>query len=199
MPKRGSSESPSAPDGYVSHEMPTNHEVLESQTPYQGIFFSVQADRIRLPNGPEAIREFVRHPGAAVVVPVRDGEVLLVRQNRHAVGSDLLEVPAGKLDPGEDPAACAQRELQEETGFEAGTLVALGAFYASPGFTDERYHLYAATDLRQVAPPPEDDGGEPISIEWLRLDAAVDAVTTGTIMDAKTALGLALVTLRHLS
>ena len=94
--------------------MSTNHEVIESRSPYRGSFFSVQVDRIRLPNGREATREIVRHPGAAAVVPLKDGAVLLVRQNRHAVGSDLLEIPAGKLDvPGEGPADCARRELKE--------------------------------------------------------------------------------------
>ena len=173
--------------------MSTNHEVIESRSPYQGSFFSVQVDRIRLPNGREATREVVRHPGAAAVVPLKDGAVLLVRQNRHAVGSDLLEIPAGKLDvPGEDPSDCARRELKEETGYEAGVLESLGVFYSSPGFTDERYHLYLATGLEQVGPAPEHDGGEPISAEWLRLDSALNAVTTGEIVDAKTALGLVL-------
>src|SRR5439155_817750 len=88
------------------------------------------------------IIELPGHPGAAAVVPLKGGAVLLVRQNRHAVGSDLLEIPAGKLDvPGEDPADCARRELKEETGYEAGVLEALGVFYSSPGFTDERFHL----------------------------------------------------------
>jgi ADP-ribose diphosphatase len=178
-------------------DVSTNHEVIESRSPYQGSFFSVQADRIRLPDGRETTREFVRHPGAAAVVPVRDGAVLLVRQNRHAVGADLLEIPAGKLDvPGEEPADCARRELREETGFEAGVLESLGVFFSSAGFTDERFHLYLATGLEQVAPAPRDDGGEPISSEWLRLDAAVDAVTRGEIVDAKTALGLVLVQIR---
>jgi ADP-ribose pyrophosphatase len=175
----------------------TNHELIESQTPYEGGFFSVHVDRIRLPNGREAIREFVRHPGAAAVVPLKEGAVLLVRQNRHAVGADLLEIPAGKLDvPGEDPADCARRELKEETGFVAGVLESLGVFYSSPGFTNERFHLFLATELEQVEPAPEHDGGEPISIEWLRLEAAVDAVTTGKIADAKTALGLVLARLK---
>jgi ADP-ribose pyrophosphatase len=150
-----------------------------------------------LPDGRETTREIVRHPGAAAVVPLKDGAVLLVKQNRHAVGADLLEIPAGKLDvPGEDPVECARRELREETGYVAGTLESLGAFYSSPGFTDERYYLYLATELEQVDPVPDHDNGEPISAEWLRLDAAVDAVTSGRIVDAKTALGLLLVRLK---
>jgi len=178
----------------------TNHEVLESSTPYKGGFFSVVVDRIRLPGGRTTKREIVRHPGAAAVVPLQDGAVLLVRQNRHAVGADLLEIPAGKLDvPGEEPAACARRELEEETGYRARTLEPMGAFYSSPGFTDERYHLFLATDLEQVGPPPDHDGGEPIASEWLSLEDALEAVGHGGIADAKTALGILFVELRSRS
>ena len=180
--------------------MSTNHEVLESSTPYRGGFFSVVVDRIRLPGGRTAKREIVRHPGAAAVVPLQDGAVLLVRQNRHAVGTDVLEIPAGKLDvPGEDPAACARRELEEETGYRARVLEPMGAFYSSPGFTDERYHLFLATGLERTGPPPDHDDGEPIATEWLSLDDAVEAVGNGGIVDAKTALGILLAELRSRS
>lgn len=174
-----------------------NHEVADSTSPYQGSFFRVMVETIRLPSGDEAVREFVLHPGASAVVAIRDGSVLLVRQNRHACGTDLLEIVAGKLDvAGETPEECAHRELEEETGFRAGTLEPLGVFYTSPGFTNERFHLYMATDLEQVAPSPETDGGEPISTEWLPLDQALDAVMRGRILDGKTALGLSLARLR---
>ena len=177
--------------------MTGNHEIVESRSPYRGGFFTVLVDRIRMPDGHIATREWVRHPGAAAVVPVRDGEVMLVRQNRHAVGDDLLEIPAGKLDvPGEDPAAAAGRELEEETGFRAWTMEPLGVFYVSPGFTNEQFHLFLASDLEQIGPPPTHDGGEPISTEWVPLDEAVQAVEVGRIVDAKTALGLVLVKLR---
>jgi ADP-ribose pyrophosphatase len=157
----------------------------------------VVVDRIRLPHGQAAVREIVRHTGASAVVPVRDGAVLLVRQNRHAVGASLLEIPAGKLDvAGESPEECARRELIEETGFRAGTLERLGTFYSSPGFTDEAFHLYLAGDLEEAGPPPEHDEGEPITAEWLSLDDALAALDDGRIVDAKTALGLALVKLR---
>jgi ADP-ribose pyrophosphatase len=173
------------------------HEILSSETPYRGGFFTVVVDRIRLPNGRETKREYVLHPGAAAVVPVRDSSVLLVRQNRHAVGADLLEIPAGKLDvAGEEPAACADRELLEETGYRAGRLEPLGDFYASPGFTDERFHLFLATDLQQEGPAPTHDEGEPISTEWLGLDEAVAAVQDGRISDSKSALGIVLAKLR---
>jgi len=178
----------------------TTHEILESRTPYRGGFFTVVVDTIRLPNGAVSKREIVRHPRAAAVVPLRDGAVLLVRQNRHAVAADVLEIPAGKLDvAGESPAACAERELLEETGFRARALESLGVFYSSPGFTDEQFHLFLATGLEQSGPPPMHDDGEPITLEWLTLDEAVDAVGDGRILDSKTALGLVLAKLRGAS
>lgn len=176
-----------------------NHDLVAEGSPYEGGFFKVMVDTIRLPDGHEALREYVLHPGAAAVVAIRDGAALLVRQNRHAVGSELLEIVAGKLDvPGESPIECANRELEEETGFRAGSLEPLGTFYSSPGFTNERFHLFLATDLEQVAPAPETDGGEPIATEWLPLDQAVEAVVGGQIIDGKTALGLVLAQLRAL-
>lgn len=174
------------------------HEVIASTSPYAGGFFRVEVDTIRLPGGRTAVREIVRHSGATAVVPVRDGAVLLVRQNRHAVGDDLLEIPAGKLDVvGESPEDCAERELWEETGFRATSMEPVGVFYASPGFTDEAFHLFVATGLVADGPPPEHDDGEPIASEWLDLADAVAAVSDGRIRDAKTALGIALVALRR--
>lgn len=171
-----------------------NHEVIESATPFTGSFFTVAVDRIRLPDGHVTNRDYVRHPGAAAVVALLGDKVLLVRQNRHAVGTDLLEIPAGKLDvAGEPPEECARRELEEETGYQADHWAALGAFYTSPGFTDERFHLYAARGLRVVAPPPETDHGEPIAIEWMAMQDALMAVREGDIVDAKTVIGLLLV------
>ena len=168
------------------------HEVVASSTPFSGGFFQVAVDTIRLPNGKVTKREIVLHPGAAAVVALRDGRVLLVRQNRHAARMDLLEIPAGKLDPGEDPLDCARRELQEETNYAASGWRPLGAFFVSPGFTDERVHLYLATGLTRLGPAPDHDEGEPIVSEWLSLDEAVEAVTSGRIVDAKTALGVVL-------
>lgn len=168
------------------------HEVLDSQVPYQGGFFRVVVDTIRLPGGRVTKREYIRHPGAAAVVAVDDGAVLLVRQNRHAVGDDLLEIPAGKLDvPGESPVDCARRELAEETGYGAGSLAPLGAFWVSPGLTDELCHLFLATGLASDGPAPDHDDGEPITVVWLPLQEAVAAIGS-RIVDAKTALGIAL-------
>jgi ADP-ribose pyrophosphatase len=179
--------------------MATHHEIVSSEEPFEGGFFTVLVDQIRLPSGKVTKREWVRHSGAAAVVPVREGQVLLVRQNRHAAGADLLEIPAGKLDvAGESPEECAHRELFEETGFRAGRLERLGAFFSSPGFTDEAFHLFVARDLGAEGEPPDHDEGEPISTSWMPLDEVLAAIADGRIVDAKTALGLTLVALRGL-
>lgn len=105
---------------------------------------------MELPDGRGAVREVMEHPGAAVIVPIdADGNVRLVRQYRDAIGKQLLEVPAGKLDHGEDPEACARRELREELGLVAGRMTVLTSFYSSPGFCDEILHVYLAEDLIQ--------------------------------------------------
>jgi ADP-ribose pyrophosphatase len=169
-------------------------DVLESQVAFSGRVLEVVVDTVRLPDGRETTWEVVRHPGASAVVPVAaDGRVLLVRQGRHTVAARLLEIPAGKLDvEGEDPRACAHRELEEETGYRCRTLHPLGSFLSSPGFSDERIHLFLATGLELVGRPAGTDEGEDIAVEWMALPDAVAAVRSGVIEDAKTALGLLL-------
>jgi len=165
-------------------------DVVESQVVFRGRLLEVVVDRVRFPDGRETTWESVHHPGAAAVVPVAsDGRVILVRQTRHTVGSRLLEVPAGKLDrDGEEPADCARRELVEETGYRCRSLVRLGTMLASPGFSDERIHLFLATDLTFVGRPDGTDEGDDIEIEWMPLADAERAVRDGRIEDGKTAL-----------
>ncbi|MGH2731408.1 MAG: NUDIX domain-containing protein, partial [Actinomycetota bacterium] len=178
--------------------MPRHHEILDSRLSFEGRLLRVFVDRIRLPGGEEAVRETVRHPGAAGVVALdEDRRLLLVSQNRHAVREDLLEIPAGKLDrPGEDPRECAHRELEEETGYRCSNLEPLISFLASPGFTDERIHHFLATDLARVGPPPDSDEGEPLGAELLGLDDALEAIWDGRIVDSKTIIGILLARLR---
>lgn len=127
------------------------------------------------------------------MVAVLDGQVLMVRQNRHAVGQDLLELPAGKLDQeGEDAKTCARRELQEETGYRCGTLEPLVGFLASPGFSDEKIQLFFTADASPAGPPPTSDEGEPISVEWLSLSSASEAIWAGEVVDSKSIIGLLL-------
>lgn len=173
--------------------MKRSHEIVESRPVFRGKLLEVFVDKIRLPDGSVGSREIVRHPGAVAVVAVQDGKVLLVRQNRHAVGEDLLELPAGKLDlPGEDAVGCAQRELEEETGYRATALQPLGSFLPSPGFSDERIHLFLAERVIESQPPARADEGEPISSAWMDFPEALAAVRTGIIQDSKTMIGLML-------
>jgi ADP-ribose pyrophosphatase len=152
----------------------------------------VFVDEIRLPDGTTSVREIVRHPGAVGVVALIDGRFLLVRQNRHAVGDDLLEIPAGKLDSGEAPEDCARRELLEETGYRCTALRYLMTFLTSPGFSDERVHLFLTLDAAREADPPEVDDGEPISIEWLDRGEVRAAILDGRLVDSKSIIGLLL-------
>ena len=155
---------------------------------FRGRLLDVFVDTLERPDGSRTAREIVAHPGAAAIVPVLpDGKVLLVRQYRHAVGSDLWEIPAGKLEPGEDPLACAQRELQEETGYAAETWTRVLSFYTSPGFSDERIVLFRASRLRPVAAI---DDGE-IAERYARsIDEIERMIRASEITDAKTILAV---------
>jgi len=145
---------------------------------------------VDLPNGNRVELDLIRHPGAAAVVPFLDADnVLLIRQYRFATGGDLLEIPAGKLDPGEAPEVCAVRELEEETGYRAGRIERLGAIWTTPGFCDEVIHLFAAFDLEPTAQRLEPD--EVIELVPTPFSDAVDALS-GPVVDGKTATALLL-------
>ena len=164
-------------------------EVLETRSVFQGRVLHLRVDRVRLSNGEVSELEVVRHPGAVAVVPVTaDGRVLLLRQFRYATGEWVLEVPAGKLDPGEEPEACAHRELEEETGFRAGALEALGWVWTTPGFTDEKIWLFLA---RELEPSRQDlQADEVLTVEPLPFAEAVERALTGAIQDAKSVCSL---------
>lgn len=170
------------------------HETLERETIFEGKVVRLYLDRVRLPNGKEAEREVVLHRGAVGMVALdRDEHVFLVRQYRHAPAEDLVEIPAGKLDGGEEPLACAQRELMEEIGYSAGEWLELATFYTSPGFSDEVLHLYLARSLQPVQAEPDED--EFLEILRVPLHEALSMVSTGEIRDSKTVAGLALTVL----
>jgi ADP-ribose pyrophosphatase len=155
----------------------------------RGFRVEVDTQRVELSNGTLLELDVVHHPGAAAVVPfISRDEVLLIRQYRHAVGGTILEVPAGKLEPGEAPELCAARELAEEAGQRPGRLVRTGEILTTPGFCDERIHLFAAFDLTPSARLPEDD--ELIEVLRVPLDDALERVFRGEIADAKSALAL---------
>ena len=166
-------------------------KLLSSSYLYRGKIINVRQDRVLTPNGKEpAFREIVEHPGAvAILVLDQQQRVLLVRQYRHATAGVLLEVPAGKLEPGEEPLRCAQRELAEETGCRGGSWRELTWFYSSPGFCDEKIHLFAAEGViaGQPAPVDEDEVLEPL---WITLSEAQRLVREGGINDAKTIIAL---------
>jgi ADP-ribose pyrophosphatase len=164
-------------------------EVFASREIFRGNTVRLHLDHLRLPNGKEMDFEIVRHVGAAAVVPLLpSGEVVLVRQYRYATGGYLLEIPAGKLDPGEAPEACARREVEEETGYRAAELVPLGWIWATPGFADEKIWLYLATGLTAARQALEDD--EILTLETLPWREAVAKAAAGEIHDSKTACAL---------
>ena len=156
---------------------------------YQGIVVNIKVEQVELPNGARTMREVVEHPGGAAIVPIdADGNVYCVRQYRYPFGKTLLEIPAGKLEPGEDPADCAVRELGEETGLIAGRLTPLGLLYTSPGFSDEVLYLYLAQELTQGQAHP--DPNEFVNMEKHPIGELTDMIGRGEIRDAKTQVGI---------
>ena len=168
--------------------------VLRSRTVYAGHVVSLRVDEIALPRGGTALREVVSHPGAVVIAALdADYHVYLVKQYRHPIGRYLLELPAGGLEPDEEPLAAAQRELREEVGLEARKWTALGSFFSSPGFANERLHAFLAQGLAPVPIDPDDD--EDISVVRYpltglleRLEATSDAKTLATLLLVTTAV-----------
>lgn len=156
---------------------------------HSGRIIDVSTERLRYGNGREYDLDFVRHPGAAAVVAVDDaGRVCLVRQYRHGIADFLWEIPAGKLDPGEAPQACAVRELAEETGVRAARWTSLGQYLPAPGIFTEVIHLYLARDLD--VGPPAPDADEELELQWLPIEEAVGMLLRGEWNDGKTALAL---------
>lgn len=160
-------------------------KTLSSETIFDGRILHVRRDTVRLPDGGEAFREVVDHPGGVAVLPLdADGCVTLVRQFRYPFQRVLLELPAGKLEKGEDHRACGLRELEEETGMTAGEFTYLGGLYLSPGYSSEVLHLYLARELRQGTSHP--DEGEFLNVEKMPFQELLDRVMAGEIHDAKT-------------
>lgn len=163
-------------------------ERLGARSLFKGRVVELSIERVRLPNGSVCELELIHHRGAAAVVPVdHDGQVLLVRQYRHATGGWLLEVPAGKLD-GELPEACAAREVEEETGHRPGRLTPMGWIWTTPGFTDERIWLFLATNLEAGRQALQAD--EALTVERMPLAEAVAMAARGEIEDAKSICAL---------
>jgi ADP-ribose pyrophosphatase len=173
--------------------MPT----ISSRRVYHGRIINLDIDTVGFPDGSSGELEMIRHPGAAAVVPFledprsADPVVVLIRQFRHAANGFVWEVPAGRLDAGESAEACARRELEEETGLIAGTLRHLTTIYTTPGFTDERIHLFLADGARSGTVRREAD--EFVEVHRLRWSVVLDLICRGEIVDAKTLVGLTFV------
>ncbi|HYC49549.1 MAG TPA: NUDIX hydrolase [Gemmatimonadaceae bacterium] len=167
---------------------------ISSRRVYEGKVIHVDKDEVRFPNGSVGELEMVRHSGASAVVPFLtdpagdDPQLLLIKQYRHAADGFIYEIPAGKLDNGEDPAVCAARELKEETGCSAAHIEHVYTFYTTPGFTDERIHAFMATGLTRGDVAHEKD--EFMSVEIVTMSKALELIRTGELKDAKTALSI---------
>lgn len=161
---------------------------------HTGKIIKLDSDRLRYPDGSEAEVDIVRHPGASAIVPFlsdpegEDPQILLLRQYRYAADGYLYEIPAGRLDPGETPADCAARELKEETGCTAKQMEPLITMVTTPGFTDERIHLFMATELTHGEAAREAD--EFADVIVMRLSEALELIQRGEIVDGKTALAI---------
>ncbi len=155
---------------------------------YKGKIVTVRRDDALLPNGQPCIRELIEHSGGASVLYIEDGKVLLVRQFRYAYGESIYELPAGKLEAGEDPILAAARELEEEAGVKAGRLELLFVLYPTPGYTNEKIYIYRARDCKRVA--AHLDEGEFLDVEYVPLDRAREMLETGELKDGKTIVAL---------
>ena len=170
---------------------PPREETLGNRRGYDGAWIHVRVDQVRLPSGRESVREVIEHPGAVAIVPITtDGRVLLLRQYHHAIGRVLLGLPAGTLEPGEEPATTASRELIEETGHAAGRLTQLVSYYTSPGYTNERLTIFRADDCRPTGGGPDPD--ELIALHPVALASLPSLLDPNgpMIEDAKTLIGL---------
>ncbi|MBK7632547.1 MAG: NUDIX hydrolase [Ignavibacteriales bacterium] len=167
-----------------------NYKLLKSEIRYKGKVFDHQVDEIEYESGNRGIREIAIHPGGAVVVPVKDdGKIILVKQFRYPLQKTLIELPAGKLDKGEDPLVCATRELEEETGYKAKVIKKLGEIYTAPGYCTEILHIYSAEGL--IAGNHNREEGE-LEMEILEFSSneIETMITKGEITDAKTIIGI---------
>ena len=164
-------------------------KILSSRTAYKGGHIEVREDRVIEPAGHECSREIVVHPGAVCIVALpTPNEVILIRQYRHAAGRELVEIPAGTLHAGEDPRECAIRELEEEAGYLASSMVERARFWTTPGFTTELMYLYEATGLTKTQINPDED--EVIEVDIVSRSKALQMIDDGQIQDAKSILGL---------
>lgn len=173
------------PSSHPSDSEPLAEVQIQSDPVYDGVLLKVRRDRVRLPDGGASVREYISHPGAVVVVAVLpDGRLLFERQFRYPLRRAFLELPAGKIDPGESLIECARRELREETGYEASEWMHIGVMHPCIGYSDERIEIFVARGLTHVGDAL--DEGEFLEVLELSLEESVEAVLDGRVTDGKT-------------
>ncbi|NBG88774.1 NUDIX hydrolase [Isachenkonia alkalipeptolytica] len=171
--------------------MKRQEETLKSERIYEGKVINLRVDTVELPDKKYSKREIVEHSGAVGIIGINDkGQVVLVKQYRKAVDEFLIEIPAGKMEPKEDPEACAKREFKEETGYEANDFNAVAQFYTSPGFSNEEIYLFEAKSLCKGTAEPDED--EYIEIIEISFETALEKISNGEIKDSKTILAILL-------
>lgn len=164
-------------------------ETINSEPVYHGKAFDVRRDQVRLPDGKDTLLDIVVHPGAVTLIPIdSQGNIYFVRQYRHAVGKELLELPAGTLNEGENPQVCALREVREEIGMSAATLKMIGQFFLAPGYSTELMYIYLATDLHPDPLPGDED--EFITVKTITMSEVPEMISQGVIQDAKSLAAL---------
>ena len=163
--------------------------MITTEVVYKGGFLDVRRDEVLLPNGETGTREWINHPGAVVIIPILpNGEIALIKQFRYAARSEFLELPAGKLDEGEDPKACAFRELEEEIGYRAGKMQFIANIHPAIGFANEIMSIYLAEDLKKTNYNRDKD--EFIELIPTKMEEALNLVWENKITDVKTIIGL---------
>lgn len=164
-------------------------KTVSSKKIYEGYVINVRVDTVKLPDGSEAFRDIAEHPGGVGIVAVTDDKkVILVKQYRKPIEKVIYEIPAGKLDKGEQPLTCGIRELEEETGFKCREMTYLGYMYPSPGFTDEITHIYFTDSLMRGEAHPDED--EFLDVEAIELKKVKEMILNNEINDAKTVFGI---------
>lgn len=168
-----------------------NFETIASKTIHKGKVFTVRLDQVRMPDGKQAQFDIIDHPPAVTLVPVdTENSIWFIRQYRHAIGGEILELPAGVIEAGEPPDLCASREIREEIGMSAGQITNIGEFYEVPGYSTEYMYVFLARDLKPDPLPGDED--EYISVERIPVDTAYRMAQRGEILDAKTLAALLL-------
>lgn len=171
--------------------MKFEEKTIMTEPIFEGRVIQVQVDTVRLPNGEQSTREIVKHPGAVGIIPMTaDGKLIVVEQYRKALERTIVEIPAGKMEPGEERTVCALRELEEETGYGTQNLTYLQEVVTSPGFCDEVVHIFVARDIFKIDHPAGLDDDEFVEVKAVTLEEAQQLMAQGVICDAKTIIAV---------